>query len=151
MDDGISDIPIGEYKVRSQGYLQCRGLGSCIALYLYESVHKIGSLAHIFLPMSVSGQDTNWNIVNAMIQEMKSKNADRLYLQAKIIGGAQLFSAKMENIGKLNIDEVLFILQELRIPIVGMDIGENYARSTLMDLKTGKVEVSRNGQKYTKI
>ena len=51
------------------------------------------------------------------------------------------------NIGQRNIASVKRILQGERILISGEDVGSNYARTMLLDVKTGMVKVRTIGKK----
>jgi len=125
--------------------LICKGLGSCVAVCLYDEVKKIGCIIHILLP---NGEDTdkpylfaNSGIKTALKEGVKKgMNRDRVW--AKIVGGACVFSGIENNtIGMRNITEVKRWLNFFKIPIISEDVGGNYGRNVTFYLENGKVEV----------
>lgn len=90
---------MGEILIkRNSGTLHINGLGSCVGLSLYDPEHKVAGLAHIMLPNAPSKHRMDIPTgkyadiaVPELIKQMREKGADKKYLQAKIVGGAQMF------------------------------------------------------------
>lgn len=138
--------------------LKTVGLGSCVAITLYDRAKKIGGLIHYMLPQRIAKRnvlnefkysDTG---TNRLIQKMEIVGAKTYRMEAKIIGGANMFSEfirnKKESVGYRNIESARRILKEHKIPIIGTDVGEDYSRTVEFILKTGVVRVTsfKNGE-----
>ncbi len=131
---------------KSPDILICKGLGSCVAVCLYDNVKKIGCIIHILLP---SGENTdkpylfaNIGIKKALKESVKrGMNRDRVW--AKVVGGACVFTGINESnaVGMRNVAEVKRWLNFFKIPIISEDVGGNYGRNVTFYLENGKVEV----------
>lgn len=141
----MTEIKVVDYPVE----LVCLGLGSCIAVVLYDPDSKIGGLAHVMLPdargikhVKRPGKFAN-TAVKVLLEKMLVKGANRESIQAKIFGGANMFSLfSSQNkapIGDSNVKVVLKELQQCNIPVVAKDLGGNKGRSILFDTTTGRV------------
>jgi chemotaxis protein CheD len=144
----IIDIRMGDMKAASNDHvLRSSGIGSCIVVTLYDSVKRVGALAHPMLPIS-DGSHASFRFVepaiDAMIKELQKLGAAQERLEAKLVGGANMFEVfdkNPESIGLQNVESARKKLEENRISIVANDTGGNVGRSVLFDLKTGLVEV----------
>lgn len=148
MQDKI-EVGMGEFKITSNPtILQTMGLGSCVAVCLYDRGHKIGGLAHILLPDSKSGKGGvnpmrfADRAIDAMLERMERKGCENI--TAKIFGGASMFANvnKMMQIGERNIEAVRKVLGELKIRIIADDTGGSQGRSVWFDTTDGSVVVS---------
>lgn len=140
---GISDYKISE----APNKLMTLGLGSCIAIAIYDEARHIGGLSHIMLPDSqlfkgrpeIKQEKFADLALPLMVSDLKAK-CPRARLVAKIAGGASMFnfsdSTKTRNIGERNVAAVEQILKELKIPILASHTGGNMGRSFFIDLNT---------------
>lgn len=141
-------VGISDYKISTAPYkIMTVGLGSCIGTIVYDPVSKVGGLSHIMLPDSKPFEKGNTEDLNLakyantalplMVKELKRKAPDANF-QAKISGGANMFGFKNNlataNIGQRNVDAVLKQLKDLKIPVVGQDIGGSSGRTMIVDL-----------------
>jgi len=156
----IAETPVGiaEFRVtNSPGRLIALGLGSCVAVSLYDPVAKIGGLLHVMLPDSTQ---FNHNSVKKpskfadlgvplLVSEIKGSGGKSSLLQAKIAGGAQMFSGSdsgfVMNIGLRNVGMVRTILQKLGIKLIAEDTGGNRGRTIILDTSNGSVYVRYAG------
>lgn len=123
------------------------GLGSCVAVILYDTQKRIGGLAHITLPYAGRRRtlyqyaDT---AIDALLKEMLNMGATRQNIVAKMVGGARMFASYEENskgIGEQNILSIKDILKGEKIPLTGKDIGGHHGRSLEFHLNSGRVIV----------
>jgi len=144
-DDGI-EIGIAEYAVTTNGtQLSTFGLGSCVAVALYEPSSGVSALAHVMLPRAQSGDQIEEagkfadTAVEAMLAEMVERGADRDEIRAKIVGGSEMFdfSGIAEGVGRRNIEAVERELEALDVPIEAEDVGGDHGRSVEFDGETG--------------
>jgi len=127
------------------------GLGSCVAIALYDSVARVGGLAHTLLPDESMARDrTNpakfsSSAVTLLLAEMTRLGADASRVRAKLVGGASMFANLLPsggiNIGDRNITAARQALERNKIRIVAEDVGSDHGRSVHFHLDDGRVEV----------
>ncbi len=150
-------VGIGEYKIsRSPGRLVTLGLGSCVGVSLWDPRNRVGGLLHVMLPNSkdfikINKQEKYADLgIPLLIQEMIKQGTSKNMLQAKLIGGAQMFTGvnqkKIFNIGERNVEMSRKILKEMSIRIIAEDVGGNKGRTMYLDLVTGEVLVKTLGK-----
>ena len=142
-------VGMGEFVVSSSCILEAIGLGSCVAVCLYDKDKKIGGLAHIMLGIGGESETNPYRFADksiaVMLKEMIKKGCKKNSIIAKIFGGASMFSnikSTME-IGKNNVKDVKVILKKEEIKIVSEEIGGKQGRNIWFDLDDGKVVVSK--------
>jgi chemotaxis protein CheD len=142
-------IGIGEFKVASSGILTCRGLGSCVGTALYDAKSKIGGLAHIMLPDSTQveghGKPTKFadKAIEMMLAKMISVGAKKNFVEAKIAGGAIMFSSAetTRDIGERNVVAVRNKLEKEGIKLAAEDTGGTHGRTIEFDIASGMLTV----------
>ncbi|KJS15894.1 MAG: chemotaxis protein CheD [Peptococcaceae bacterium BRH_c4b] len=150
---GIADLKL----TREPGRLITLGLGSCVGVSLYDPIIKVGGLLHVMLPDS-----TQFNNVHKpskfadtgiplMIKELQKFGARVNRLQAKLVGGAQMFSGLDEkmtlNIGLRNTQKSREMLSQFNIRILAEDVGGNRGRTMIVDTSNGDVTIRTMGNK----
>lgn len=130
--------------------LSCVGLGSCVGVVLYDSQTKIGGLAHVMLPENIKNDTKNDGkyadtAIKILLATMIQKGAKMKNIQAKIYGGAQMFSTiqskVLGSIGSRNVKAVKNELRDHNIPLVRSDVGGTIGRTIVFDTVTGHVDV----------
>ncbi len=129
--------------------LRASGIGSCLAVTIYDIEKKIGGLAHVMLPNSTKVSHANPyrfadRAIEIILEEFGKKGSKKEDLEAKVIGGANMFKVldiSPEGIGAQNVTAAVNKLKKEGIKIVATDTGENCGRSAEFDLKTGLVTV----------
>lgn len=144
---------------RAPAVLKAYGLGSCIAVGLYDPLNRIGGLAHLLLPNRPSrnplgdqGKYVDAGI-RQMVDELVLFGAERRNLVAKIAGGANMFESEYQtlihSIGARNARSARETLAELGIPLAAEEVGGNRGRTVELDLATGEMMVycARDGER----
>lgn len=131
--------------------LKAYGLGSCLAIALYDPGARIGGLVHSLLPEQRPGDPAGEpgkyvdTAIKTMVGELARAGAEPARLQAKIAGGANMFETEyltlMHSIGVRNARSAKETLLELGIPLAGEEIGGNRGRTVAFDLATGRLLV----------
>lgn len=143
-------VKVADYAVASDGMITTVGLGSCVAIVLYDSVARVGGLAHVLLPNESMSRDRSnpakfpATAVPLVLEQMSKLGAVATRVRAKIAGGASMFGFSANggiNIGERNVAAVRQALATRRIEIVGEDTGSDYGRSVYFYLTDGRVEV----------
>lgn len=128
--------------------LETAGVGSCVAVVLYDPVSHVGGLAHAMLPQATPGTDAPARFVDAGIESlvavMAAKGAQRGRLQAKLVGGAHMFTLFGDGesgIGARNVASAKAVLHRLDIPVAAEETGGTVGRNVRFDLSTGVCSV----------
>lgn len=125
-------------------------LGSCVAVCLWDPQQALGGINHYLLPL--------WNgeglptprygsvAIPRLIERLVEFGARRDRLQAKIFGGASMWKSTegLLAVGERNISLARHLLEELRIPILGSDVGGMQGRKIVFNCMTGEVLLRRN-------
>ncbi|MDD4334888.1 MAG: chemotaxis protein CheD [Desulfotomaculaceae bacterium] len=149
-------VGIAELKVTGQpDRLITAGLGSCVGLTLYDPLTKIGGLLHIMLPDSTLFSKVTKPAkfadlgIPLMVAEIKRRGGWVGNLQAKMAGGAQMFSGAndkfMLNIGERNIVMTRLILRGLGIKVLAEEVGGSKGRTMILDTANGRVLIRTVG------
>jgi chemotaxis protein CheD len=146
-------VLIGDVKVAgSDTVLFTIGLGSCVAIVLYDTERRVGGLAHAMLPdPSCARRPTPVGrfastAVPELIALMQSAGATRSALRARLAGGASMFEALLtesgRRLGLRNVHAARTALAEAGIPVDGEDVGGGHGRSVYLHIEDGRVVVS---------
>jgi chemotaxis protein CheD len=146
-------VKVADYAVcKGQRVIATIGLGSCVAIALYDRDAQVGGLAHILLPSPSMSRETSnpakfpQTIVPLMMEEMrKLGSSPGARISAKIVGGASMFGQLVTgtgiNVGERNVFATRDVLAAVGIPILAEDTGLDYGRSVYFHLDDGRVEV----------
>lgn len=141
---GIGDIYVSARPV----VLSCIGLGSCVALFLFDKVKKIAGVGHIMLPKYSSMHQEAENklkyakdAIDELVERIGKLGGNSKALRAIIVGGAKMYKNDPMNIGQRNISEVKLQLLERGIYIYKKEVGGCISRSVEFDMATGQVHI----------
>jgi chemotaxis protein CheD len=152
METQIS-VGIGQLRVaRSPSRLICVGLGSCVAIAIWDSSTKMGGMAHVMLPdesyapKRIDSPPAKFGntAAKALADEMKKAGANVYVAVAKIAGGANMFrnvSPTMKDFGLENAEAIKKSLKQIHIRLIAEDIGGSLGRTVELDLDTGKLSI----------
>ncbi|MDF2954991.1 chemotaxis protein CheD [Candidatus Alkanophaga liquidiphilum] len=147
------DVGIGEVRVsHNPEVLRIVGLGSCVAVALYDPIARVGGLAHVMLPrrrVSIfcdanGGVDGRFaeDAVRLLLDEMLKAGAEKGRVVAKVAGGACMFPETMTvSIGEENVRAVKEALRNMGVRLIAEDTGGNHGRTVILDTCTGKMTV----------
>lgn len=144
-------VSISEFRVaEAPTVLASYGLGSCLAIAIWDHTRRQGGLAHTLLPTqrAVSGErptkyvDATVRIMCAVLQEQGSELVN---LRAKLAGGANMFAMNSQSgsmgIGARNIAAAHAVLAEIGIGIAAEDVGGDFGRTVEFDIASGDLIV----------
>ena len=145
-------VGVAEYAVLERGALSTSGLGSCVAVAIYEPGGP-GGLLHAMLPHAetVPGVcpakcvDTG---VSALFDALLAVGADEDGLVAKLVGGSAMLDLTGPAIGDRNVIAAREMLATNSIPVLAEDVGGKHGRSVRLFLSTGDLRV-RSGESVT--
>jgi len=106
-------------------------VSSCLVVTLYDSDLQIGSLSHV---MPYSRHLTAKNVIEKQLADMQLIGSKCNNLWAKLIGeGGKCLNKKNRVVKKK--------LCQYSIPVLAEDLGGEYMRNVVFDLKTGEILV----------
>ncbi len=131
------------------------GLGSCVGVTLYDPLTRTGGLAHVMLPRSPNKatEQSRSKFADTALEDlyrlMIKAGASPSNLQAKMAGGAHMFSKAMQKdvikVGQRNAEVCKEILQSMRIPIRAEDCGGVYGRTIELNTLNGELTIKTIG------
>lgn len=155
-------VTIAQSRIdRSPEVLKAYGLGSCVAVALYDPETRIGGLGHMLLPkcpekgpLGAESKYVDAGII-LIVDALVCAGANQQGLVARVAGGANMFETSYQtlinSIGARNAKSARETLASLGIPILGEEVGGNRGRSVEFDLATGNMMVycARNDDRVT--
>jgi len=157
------NVGMAELRVSQGEMLCCRGLGSCVAVALWDAEARLGGLAHVMLPDSAAAPKAAFGglgryadrAVPELARGMREQGAQLARLKARLVGGANMFSfvgrspAAGPSVGERNLSAVESALAQLGIPVQARDIGGTWGRSLEFDPQDGSllVTTTQHGQR----
>ena len=148
------DIPMGLlYIAQSPTVLATGGIGSCVAVCLFHTKSRWGSLAHVMLPKRadpmkvISEEDLRYAdaAIAVMLQQFEAHGIPTANLTAKIVGGASMFpdvQGRSVRVGERNVEAIKEILSKNNISILAEEVGGSVGRAVTFDLASGVVSVT---------
>lgn len=128
------------------------GLGSCVAILLYDAQARIGGMAHILLPSpALSRKDSNpakfpQTAVPRLLELMGADGAKPQRITARLAGGASMFAALAPpgtvQMGERNLVAARQVLDHHRLPLVGEAVGGDFGRTVRFHICDGRVQIS---------
>jgi chemotaxis protein CheD len=161
MTENARSVGIGEIVASDapDDVLVAYGLGSCVAICLYDPVARVGGMLHALLPAAPNG---NLNVGNPvkfvdrgtplLLEALLESGARRTRLVAQLYGGAQALSAPgFEDDDLLSIGERNVIAAETALRAAGLGIrtratGGRIGRTVRLYIADGQVTVRSLGQ-----
>lgn len=144
----LADLQIGT----AGDVLVTVGLGSCVAIVLYDPVARIGGMAHVLLPSpALTRHDPNpgrtpQTAVPRLLELIGQGGGSPRRLTARLVGGASMFAALAPpgtvQMGDRNVVASREALSASGIPLTGEAVGGDYGRTARLMLADGTLEVS---------
>jgi chemotaxis protein CheD len=144
-------VRVADFAVaRGAAVLTTVGLGSCVAIMLYDAATQIGALAHILLPDETLSRETENRAKFAttavpLLLDTLRHHGVRQRPVAKLVGGASMFASLIPagalNVGERNIIAAREALAQAGLALIGEDTGGDYGRSVSLHTCDGRVVV----------
>ncbi|MEE8421239.1 MAG: chemotaxis protein CheD [Dehalococcoidia bacterium] len=150
-------LSLGEWHVTDdpEAVLVCLGLGSCVAISLYDPSAKVAAMAHMVLPDSTAGRASPGSAkfvdqaMPMLIEELREAGANKNRLVAMITGGACMLTSTFkdgpEQVGPRNVVATKKALAEAGITIKEEETGGSHGRTVRFYVGTGEVQISTAG------
>jgi len=128
------------------------GLGSCVAILLYDAEARVGGMAHILLPSpALSRRDKNpakfpQTAVPRLLELMAADGAKPQRITARLVGGASMFAALASpgtiQMGERNLVAARQVLNTHGVPLVGEAVGGDFGRTVRFRICDGQVQIT---------
>lgn len=149
MGNNIS-VGMGEIAVTTDRdtELMCLGLGSCIAVCIYEKRLRWGLMVHVVLPStnkrdgSMPGKYAD-SAIPLIMSEMKRAGVRREMARVVLCGGAAIFPSLegIMDIGQRNLAAVREGLKTEGLRVVKEEVGGRESRTLSLHVGTGQVRM----------
>lgn len=148
----IIKVGMAELKIsKAPGKIAALGLGSCVAICVYDPLVKVGGIVHVMLPLSTMAVDDKNKAkfgdtaLPYLLEEIERSGAKRSRLDLKLVGGAEMFTYEIKSerlkIGERNLQVIEESCQKLGLKISDRCVGGNSGKSVTMDLENGSIQV----------
>jgi chemotaxis protein CheD len=127
------------------------GLGSCVAIVLYDAEARVGGLAHILLPSPalsrMNGNPAKFpqSAVPRLIELMIADGARPRRITGRLAGGASMFATLAPlgtiQMGERNLVAARQALNAHGVPLVGEAVGGDFGRTVRLLVDDGRMEV----------
>lgn len=143
---GIAELVVSDGDDTLRSY----GLGSCLAVALYEPDSGIGGLAHVMLPNGDEAENSDEKpgkyadtAIRALLRRMVERGASYVDVKAKLAGGSDMFEFESfeEGVGERNVEAARAELEKLGVEIVAEDVGGERGRTVEFTPGTGTLLV----------
>ena len=153
-------LPIGHYAIfncknnpnKIKPKISIYGLGSCIALILFDYKNNVSGMSHILLPKSRQNKTIKFphkyaNLsAKLLIQELLNHGAMRKNIKAIIVGGSKIFDLDENFMGIDNTKAIKKELEKLEIKIIGDNTGGSEGRVVIFDTNDFSVYVKSTSE-----
>lgn len=152
-DRTVKSIFIGQMGI-SEGEcdLAVHGLGSCVALLIFDPKAGVGGLSHVLLPGEKPAADTSTDLpakyAASALESLRSGlftvGARHSSLRAALVGGARMFESEADQeggVGTRNVESTKVLLARHGIPLVAQATGGNQGRTVVFELPLCRLRV----------
>jgi chemotaxis protein CheD len=151
----MSDAPVrvaaANAAVRAApAFLEALGLGSCVAIIVWDAERRVGGLAHVLLPEPAPRRSIPaparyaTTAVPALLASLRGLGSDGP-LVATLVGGAGMFGEMLKvrgvHMGERNVEAARAALADAGVPIIAEDVLGGHARSVRFSVADGRVAV----------
>lgn len=160
-DKGEIILPIGHYSIINGKSdkkdkiisISIYGLGSCIALILFDEINRVSGMSHVLLPRSNQKKIIAYPhkyadlSVQYLLRELLERGAQKEFIKAIIVGGSKIFDLDNNTIGEENIKIIMDELDKYGIKIIKKSIGGMQGRIIKFNTRNFTVLVKLTGDK----
>jgi chemotaxis protein CheD len=132
--------------------LMVYGIGSTLAVILYDEGSKTGGIVHFMLPDSATGSAKTKDYpamyadsgIPRLVKSCIELGGGRDALSARLAGGALMLGKGIsQSISDGNLAAARNILSKMGIKVTAENTGGNHMRTVRLDIATGKVYLKR--------
>ena len=152
-DRPVRSVFIGQFALSDgECALAVHGLGSCVALILFEPRLGMGGLAHVLLPGEALPSDSTQDLpakyasraLDALHTGLQKRGARAASVKAILVGGARMFESDADldqGVGQRNVESLKQMLRSRGIAIVAEATGGGQGRTVIFDLPECRLRI----------
>ena len=153
MAQNLHAVTIGAMTVtkNTKDVLVAYGLGSCVAVCLYDPVNQVGGMIHALLPTSPKGNPNPANPIKfvdqgvpLLIKELEKMGGKQSRLKVYLCGGARMLTIPGDDtlhVGARNVIAAEEALEKARLNINGRATGGEAGRTVKFYIESGEVTI----------
>lgn len=130
-------VGVAEHGVATNGEtLRTSGLGSCVAVALYDPRSETRGLLHAMLPdrderapPTASAAKYVDSGIDSLLDRMADAGGVSTRLDARLVGGSEMIDLAGEAVGPRNVEAAKAELEARSIPVVASDVGGGVGRT----------------------
>jgi len=133
--------------------LTAMGLGSCVAVVMYDAAVGVGGMAHVMLPQGMAADGLPGKFADTaiphLLREMMAKGAHLETLRLAMFGGSTMLNtgqSSLLEIGPRNVAAVERALAAAALPVAIQDVGGTKGRTVLLSIADGDLVVKVLGE-----
>ena len=144
----VADLQVGH----AGDELLTIGLGSCVAIVLYDATARVGGLAHVLLPSPALTRTSDragkvpQTAVPELLVRMAALGARTTHITARLAGGASMFASLTApgtiQMGERNVVASRQVLSQHGLRITAEAVGGDFGRTVRLWTTDGRVEIS---------
>lgn len=150
----IAHVMTGSVKTGGVNYELVSGaIGSCIVVTIYDSINRLGGMAHIMLPGAAPrgfwNQQTKYaeNAIADLLQRMSIVPGNFHQMAICLIGGGNVLKKKDHGICSANIFSVKEIMNRMGLRVSAESLGGEERRTARFSVEKGEVYITRGDSK----
>lgn len=157
------NVGIAELKTsRDPGdTLMALGLGSCVAVSVYDSAARVGGVLHFMLPCAKEHESRGSPLkfadtaVPMLLEELERLGGARGNMVARLAGGASMFpnpgggagsAGSAGDVGRRNVAAAHASLAQCGVRVAGEETGGHRGRTLKLEIGTGRTFVRSIGE-----
>ncbi|MEI8242058.1 MAG: chemotaxis protein CheD [bacterium] len=150
----IVDIGSMAVSASPEEMLVTYALGSCIGVTFYDTVLRIGGMAHLMLPLSPvdpqRAEERPFMFVDIgvprLLEDLFARGCRKRDLLVRMAGGAQVMSDNnLFRIGERNVAVFRKIMWKNGLLIQGQETGGSVSRTLRLEIATGRLTIRSQG------
>ncbi len=159
MVNSFQQVSIGQVVTSNtpEDVLGIYGLGSCVAVIVYDPKAVVGGVLHALLPTQVNNESSVTNLptkfvdqgILKLLKDVYALGAQKTRLRVYVCGGAKIISTTVYNntlnIGQRNVDMARDVLKQNRFRIYAEAVGGNTGRTIRFYLEDGRITIKTLG------
>lgn len=142
-------VSVADWGIATDGQtLVTSGLGSCVAVAVYDEEQSLGGLLHAMLPEAPATADKPAKYVDtgldAMLAALESEGAQRDSLSAKLVGGSSMLDISVgDAVGERNVEAAISELEAAAVPTAATETGGSIGRSVSFAPASGELTIEK--------
>ena len=144
------DVGTGQVELaRGNVILRSVAIGSCVVVVAYDSVRRVGALAHVMLPgkapCSKTAERTRYtaDAIDELISQMTEADSHLGNIETALVGGGNVLKKQDDTVCRDNIESTISLLDQKNIPIRAAVLGGIQRKGVYLDVQSGCISYTQ--------